>query len=664
MIAWLAPVGGLALLAGVPVIVHLLSRRTRRERPFPAVRLLQRATGGQAKISALREKLALAARMLALIALLIAASAPVWRGTWTGSGKPAVIVLDGSASMHQRSGGTSAWTQAVGAANQLADRLAPRPVLLIVAGTPSRRSSALPEADRGALRALLSSSTPSWSSGSLDSAVANGLEALGAGGDLYAITDGARSALASIDPAAFPTGVAWHHVIVDGGRTNRALRAISVEPGIAVVGRPLHISAEVVNHAAVAASLTVRLTVGGQVSEQSLELPAGGSAQVDRTITPDHAGALALNAAIVAGNDGDSLTEDDQRSGSITVTAGRPLRLYTDADPSDQGACAKPLLAAATAAGLAVTVRPGAALITDLTDGDRSLLVVTAGVARAEAGGALLEHLRRGGLWLQVTASDADARLTASGITAPATPGAVVDLSTRSRGLQLGEQHLNHPLCTGLLGREPLLARLEAWRYRPAVPTAGSTVLLAWADGSAALALKPVGPGWWVQLGIGPADGDSTLAALELLPLIMAHLTDVGGPGRLADAAVACGTPVRGATATLPDGPFATGNSLINGHSGTVRLDLPGIWLVDGAPQAVAIPPAEADLRQTPGAAPGAAPGAGADSTATALRQASDQPLWPWFLLSALLLLSAELALAGGLAKPVAAAAAAQRNLP
>ena len=643
MIAWLAPVGGLALLAGVPVVVHLLSRRTQRERPFPALRLLQKVMGGRARVSALREKLALLARMLALISVLIAASAPVWRGTWTSSGAPAVIVLDGSASMHQRSGGTSAWTRGVGVVNQLADKLSPRPVLLIISSTPLRRSGAIPDTDNGALRSLLTSTTPSWSSGTLDSGIAAGLEALGHGGDLYAITDGSRSALAGVDSSAFPAGIAWHHVVVDGGQGNRAIRALAIEPGTALVGRPLRVSAEVVNNSAVPAHLTVRFTLGGQALEQDLELAAGATGALDRSFTPLHAGPLAIEAAIVAGNDDDALAEDDRRSGSILVAAGRPLRLYSDTDPTDQSACAKPLLAAAAAAGLTTSVRPGAALTADLTDGDNSLLVVTAGLAKADAGAALLEHLRRGGVWLQVTASDADARIVASGLTAPATPGALVDLSSRSQGLRLGEQHLNHPLSSGLQGREPLLARVEAWRYRPAVPTAGSTVLLAWADGSSALALKPVGPGWWVQLGIGPADGDSTLAALEVLPLIMAHLAEVGGVRKITDAAVACGTSVRGNQATAPD------STVVSGSGGTVRLDLPGTWLVDGAAHAVAIPAAEADLRQTPSNGTDAGGAGAAENGQTAIGQASDQPLWPWFLLAALALFSAELALVGGL---------------
>ena len=668
MIAWLAPVGGLALLAGVPVMVHLLSRRTQRERPFPALRLLQKVVGGRARVSALREKLALLARMLALIAMLIAASAPVWRGTWTSSGAPAVIVLDGSASMHQRSGGTSAWTRGVGVANQLADKLSPRPILLLISGTPLRRSAATADTDNGALRALLTSTSPSWSSGTLDSGIAAGLEALSHGGDLYAITDGSRSALAGVDPSAFPAEIAWHHVVVAGGENNCAIRAVVIEPGTAVVGRPLRVSAEVVNHATRPARLTVRCTIGGQALEQELELAPGTSGALDRSFTPLQAGPLAIEAAIVAGNDDDALAEDDRRNGSIIVAAGRPLRLYTDTDPSDQSACAKPLLAAAAAAGLSTSVRPGAALPGDLTDGDSALLVVTAGLAQADAGGALLEHLRRGGVWLQVTTSDADARLVASGVGGPATPGALVDLSSRSHGLRLGEQHLNHPLSSGLHGREPLLARLEAWRYRPAVPTAGSTVLLAWADGSSALALKPVGPGWWIQLGIGPADGDSTLAALEVLPLIMAHLAEVGGVRKIADAAVACGTSVRGNQATFLASSFlpaTESNSLvgsgkiqgtIQGTSGTVRLDLPGTWLVDDKPRAVAIPAAEADLRQTSGNRNPKPGGSGAhENSRTAIGQASDQPLWPWFLLAALALFSVELLLVGGLAGGVVA---------
>ena len=644
MIAWLAPTGGLAVLAALPVAIHLLSKRIRNERPFPGIALLTRSEGGRSKVSVLRQYLSLLVRILAIIALLIAAAMPVLRAAGLGGGSAAVVVIDASASMRQVSGGTTAFTRAIGHAGRLVDSLAGRPLLVIVAGTPGERSGPVPETDPGAARALLAKAVPGWGAGSLDSAVAAGVEALKGSGDLYVLSDGSRTALAGIDSGAMPPGIAWHPLNVDGGGTNRAITAISVEPGTVIAGRPVTIRATVVNRGP-AAALNVHLDLAGNPSDHPLQLPTDGSLTIERTYTPEKPGTLVFTASIVGGNDGDVLPGDDQRSGSVAVRSGAPLRLFSDSDAGDAAGPAKPLLAAAQAAGLVVDQHPGQSLARDLAAADPDLLVVTAGLAGqsardlGEASAALLEHLRRGGIWLQVVVSDADALITAAGIDPPSRPGALVDLSSRNRGLGLGKMQLDHPLAAGLRGREPLLARFETWHCRPAIPLPGSTVLLACSDGSSALSLRPVAAGWWVQLAVSPADQDSNLAALEILPLLIPHLPEITGRSRLADAAVACDGTRRGGRASNPEGKPAT---ILEG---AVRLDRPGLWRIDDLPLAVAIPAGESDLTQMP-AGPGTEVAA---DPRQAISQLRDEPLWNWALLAALTLFAIELTLAGGL---------------
>ena len=638
MIAWLAPVGALALVAAAPVVIHLLSHRPRTERSFPALALLHRTPGGRGRVGPLRQRLSLLARILALIALLLAVAMPVLRAGGA-PGQGVVVIVDASASMRQLHGGTTAFTAAQGRAGRILDAVPDRPALVLVAGTPLGRSSLRPEADHGPARALLAEAAPGWGAGALEAAVAAGVEALGGGGDLWVVTDGGRTALAGVDPAALPAGITWHAVTVPAGGTNRAITAIAVEPGTAIAGRSVRLRIAVANYGP-EARVTLHLTVGGTTRDHALTLPAGATVAVEHELTPTAPGTIPVEAALVSGNDGDVLPEDDVRHGVLEVLGGAPLRLYTDADPQDGAGPARPLLAAALAAGMAAEARPGRALAEDLAVADPRLLVATAGLAGDLPGAhaALLDHLRRGGRWLQVVVTDRDARLVAEGIDPPARPGAAVDLLGRARGLGLGRLALDHPLCIGLRGREPLLARLEGWRFRPAPPTAGSVVPLAWSDGSAALALRPVGPGWWVQLGISPADADSNLAALELLPLLIPHLPDLGGQDRLADAAVACGSTRRARAGQGPDGPQAV-------REGVLRLDRPGLWQVDGRPLAAAIPAGEADLTPVPVAEGGARAG----DAAAQIAAASDRPLWPWALAAALALFITELLLAGGL---------------
>ncbi len=76
--AFLAPfLLGLAALAGVPLAVHLLRRRVSRRVDFPAVRYLTRMEQEHSKELKLRHRLLLVLRVLAVIAVALAAARPV-----------------------------------------------------------------------------------------------------------------------------------------------------------------------------------------------------------------------------------------------------------------------------------------------------------------------------------------------------------------------------------------------------------------------------------------------------------------------------------------------------------------------------------------------------------------------------------------------------------
>ena len=76
--AFLAPfLLGLAALAGVPLAVHLLRRRVTRRFDFPAVRYLMRMEQEHSRELKLRHRILLMLRVLAVIALALAAARPV-----------------------------------------------------------------------------------------------------------------------------------------------------------------------------------------------------------------------------------------------------------------------------------------------------------------------------------------------------------------------------------------------------------------------------------------------------------------------------------------------------------------------------------------------------------------------------------------------------------
>ncbi|AMW05224.1 BatA domain-containing protein [Gemmatimonas phototrophica] len=98
--AFLAPAFlALAVLAGVPLLVHLLRRRVGRVVDFPAVRYLERMEQEHSKDLKLRNRLLLLLRLLAVIAIALAAARPIARLVGVGHAPIAVaIVLDNSLS--------------------------------------------------------------------------------------------------------------------------------------------------------------------------------------------------------------------------------------------------------------------------------------------------------------------------------------------------------------------------------------------------------------------------------------------------------------------------------------------------------------------------------------------------------------------------------------
>lgn len=98
--AFLAPAFlALAALAGVPLLVHLLRRRVGRVLDFPAVRYLERMEQEHSRDLKLRNRLLLILRLIAVIALALAAARPIARLLGVGHAPIAVaIVMDNSLS--------------------------------------------------------------------------------------------------------------------------------------------------------------------------------------------------------------------------------------------------------------------------------------------------------------------------------------------------------------------------------------------------------------------------------------------------------------------------------------------------------------------------------------------------------------------------------------
>ena len=142
---WLA----LGLAAAVPVLLHLLRRRSGTRIEFPAVRFLLRAEKEHRRQMRMRNLLVMLLRVAVVLALALAAAKPLGRAGASGHAPTAVaIVLDNSLSTGAVRGGRMAIDALPGMPNAtVGTRSPPLTELFAVSGAMTPRTSPLPNCD-------------------------------------------------------------------------------------------------------------------------------------------------------------------------------------------------------------------------------------------------------------------------------------------------------------------------------------------------------------------------------------------------------------------------------------------------------------------------------------------------------------------------------------
>ena len=122
--------GGLALIT-LPVIAHLLHRRSRREIVFPSIAMLVESVAQQSQMNRLKRWLLLLLRALAVACIVMAFTRPVWldadqsEAVNDGDVVGLVLLADVSASSGQRVGGVTALAELKSAGGRVLDDLVP-----------------------------------------------------------------------------------------------------------------------------------------------------------------------------------------------------------------------------------------------------------------------------------------------------------------------------------------------------------------------------------------------------------------------------------------------------------------------------------------------------------------------------------------------------------
>ncbi|HEX9006177.1 MAG TPA: BatA domain-containing protein [Bacteroidota bacterium] len=341
--------------AAIPILIHLLNLRKLRTIEFSSLRFLKELQRSSIRRLRIRQWILLAIRTLLIAALVLAFSRPALKGSFANliGGRAAttmVVLMDDSPSMTVRSQEGVLFNQARGAATKLASllkegdqmfllplseirhkdqfaslRTREAAVQAIGALAPSQERLMFRDALRAAGRLLTASSNPNQ--------------------EVYLITDAQatqfgpdKGAVDTASPSTRPSGslrVAREEAGPEGAsqldartrlflvRTtagslqNAGVVSAEVTTRIITRGRPAELRAVIRNAgpAPAAGAVAGMYLDGARVMQQTVDLPAGGSAAMTGKFVPRRSGVLAGSVQI----EDDALEADNRRFFTLTV---------------------------------------------------------------------------------------------------------------------------------------------------------------------------------------------------------------------------------------------------------------------------------------------------------------------------------------------------------
>jgi len=535
------------LALGIPVLLHLLTRQTRRTYILPTFAFLQRSLAQQSQVFRLRRRLLLALRLALVLFLVLAFLKPTTTAPLAGAGearRAVVVVLDTSLSMGYARGGVSTLGRARGQAAALLDDLRPGDLAnVILAGSAPK--SVLPQMGRdlGTLRQAVKSAEATPERGDLPAAVALAAGQLAKADaprkELILASDFQRTNWADVKFDALPPDVKL--VFLDpaaGERENTAVTGLKLRPATPRAGEEAGVIAEVWNGTPAPRSLTVTLTAQSETNrelepqKQAVTIPPYASSTAAFPLTFPDAGRYRLTVQLPP----DSLPADDARYLVADLQHGLSVLLLTDASLRNPKTAAYYLARALNPTpdapgGLRILPRRAADLSeTDLKTSDLVILdeVTTFPADRLPL---LHRHVMEGGALMAfltgpriVAQMQAFAKLGRGGEGLPFLPQMPVDVRRQGKGyVTLTEARYDSPLLA--LFKDPGVADLGKTRFTrfflTGEPDPRAEILLKYEDGTPAAARRNLGAGSVLLCNFSPAPADSDLARQEVFPPLL-----------------------------------------------------------------------------------------------------------------------------------------------
>ncbi len=338
------------LLAGIPIIIHLLSKRRYRRVRWAAQEWLLAALKKSARRMRLEQLLLLALRTLILLLVALAVARPMAEqgqlALFSTIRTHRVILLDGSLSMGVTVAGVSRFERAVRLAESIVRMSRPGDAIsLLLVAEPVRTIVPGPDTSRDAVLAELANLKVTSGGANLNEAFARAAQLFELSRyprrEVYVISDLQRSTWAAQQLAPEQVraiGSDVEIVVVDVGSentlSNAAIAGLSVEQSVAVTSRPAEVRVTVRNYGGQPLhGLGVEVAVNGRsAGRQAIELQPGAEREVSFTVQFTDAGFQQLEARI----DSDLLPLDDRRW--LALPARERIRvLLVDGEPAGGG---------------------------------------------------------------------------------------------------------------------------------------------------------------------------------------------------------------------------------------------------------------------------------------------------------------------------------------
>jgi hypothetical protein len=336
-----------ALAIGIPIAIHLLSRRRSRRLAFAAVDFILRSRKQKVRHIQLRQLLLLLMRALVVVCIALAIARPLLRPKEATAIAPAAhtavaLILDGSLSMRYRLSGQTLFRHAQDEAEHLLDGLPAESSATLVICDGHTPEAAAPSFDRAALRHRIEDARPTYRPADVSACMAAGAQALGQspleGKKIVVLSDLTVPSLRLDAPppkVSTPKGDMLPEIVfIDAARgsalPNLGIIDVSVAPSAAIGARGFEVAATVRNSGdKPAENVALALKIGGQiVSRGFTDVPAHGTARkvlAHRFEPGTQLGQVTLEP--------DALIEDDSRAFVLRVP--RDVRaLVVDGSPS------------------------------------------------------------------------------------------------------------------------------------------------------------------------------------------------------------------------------------------------------------------------------------------------------------------------------------------